>query len=50
VRSEQGAILIHVALALTVLAALSIFVIDYGVLWVSRRVTPTPAAAGRPRL
>ncbi len=35
-RSEQGAIVLHVALALLALLAFGAFVVDYGVLWVSR--------------
>ena len=34
--SERGAVLVQVAIALLGLTALSAFVIDYGVLWVSR--------------
>lgn len=34
--SERGAALVHVALALIALMSVSTFVIDYGVLWVSR--------------
>ncbi len=36
-RSERGAVLVHVAIALVGLMAFSTFVIDYGVMWVARR-------------
>ncbi len=45
-RSERGAILIHVAIALLVLIALSAFVLDYGVMWASRGQAQTAADAG----
>jgi len=45
-RSERGAILVQVAIALVGLTALSAFVIDYGVLWVSRRQAQNSADAG----
>ena len=45
-RNEQGAITIHVAIALIALLAFSSFVIDYGVLWVSRRQAQNAADAG----
>jgi Putative Flp pilus-assembly TadE/G-like len=45
VRSERGAVLVHVAIALVGLIALSAFVIDYGVLWVSRRQAQNAADA-----
>ena len=35
-RNERGAVLIQVAVALLALLALSSFVFDYGVMWVSR--------------
>jgi Putative Flp pilus-assembly TadE/G-like len=45
VRSERGAVLVQVAIALVGLMALSAFVIDYGVLWVSRRQAQNAADA-----
>jgi Flp pilus assembly protein TadG len=45
-RSERGAILIQVGLAIMVLMALNVFVIDYGVLWVARSQAQTAADAG----
>lgn len=45
-RSESGAILIHVGLAILVLTALSAFVLDYGVMWMSRRQAQNAADAG----
>jgi hypothetical protein len=35
--SERGAVLIHVAFALIALLAFTSFVVDYGIMWVSRR-------------
>jgi hypothetical protein len=46
VTSERGAVLVQVAIALLGLIALSAFVIDYGVLWVSRRQAQNAADAG----
>ena len=43
--SERGAVLVQVAIALVGLIALSAFVIDYGVLWVSRRQAQNSADA-----
>jgi hypothetical protein len=43
--SERGAVLVHVALALLALMALSTFVIDYGVLWTTRRQAQNAADA-----
>lgn len=49
-QSERGAIIIHVAIALIALLAFTSFVIDYGVMWVSRRqaqnVVDSAALAG----
>jgi hypothetical protein len=45
-RSERGAVLVQVAIALVGLIALSAFVIDYGVMWVSRRQAQNAADAG----
>ena len=45
VTSERGAVLVQVAIALVGLMALSAFVIDYGVLWASRRQAQNAADA-----
>src|SRR5687767_117050 len=45
-RSERGAVLVQVAIALVGLTAFSAFVIDYGVMWVSRRQAQNSADAG----
>ena len=49
-RSERGAIIIHVAFALMALLVFTSFIIDYGVMWVSRRqaqnVVDSAALAG----
>src|SRR5262245_29907584 len=45
-KSEGGAIIIHVAFALLALIAFSAFVIDMGVMWVSRRQAQNAADAG----
>ena len=45
-RSEGGAILIQVAVGIVVLIALSMFVFDYGVMWVGRRQAQNAADAG----
>ena len=44
--SERGAILIQVAVAILVLSAFAMFVVDYGVLWVSRNQAQNAADAG----
>ena len=44
--SERGAILVQVAISLLVLMGLSTFVIDYGVLWLSRGQAQDAADAG----
>lgn len=44
--SEQGAVLIQVAIALLGLVAFTAFVVDYGVMWVSRGQVQTSADAG----
>ena len=44
--SERGAILIQVALASLVLIAFTAFVVDYGILWVSRNAAQNSADAG----
>ena len=43
---ERGAILIQVAVAIIVLIAFTMFVVDYGILWVSRRQAQNAADAG----
>ena len=45
-RSERGAVIIQVAIALLGLTAFSAFVFDYGVLWVSRGQAQNSADAG----
>jgi Flp pilus assembly protein TadG len=45
-RSEEGAILVQVAVSILVLMALNVFVIDYGVLWVARSQAQNAADAG----
>jgi hypothetical protein len=43
--SQDGAVLIHVAIALLGLVAFSSFVVDYGIMWVSRGQAQTSADA-----
>jgi hypothetical protein len=43
---ERGAVIIHVAFALLALIAFSAFVVDMGVMWVSRRQAQNSADAG----
>src|SRR5688572_4389974 len=45
-RSQCGAVLIHVAIALLGLVAFTAFVVDYGVMWASRGQIQTAADAG----
>ena len=45
-KNERGAIIIHVAIALVALLAFTSFVIDYGVMWVSKRQAQNVADAG----
>ena len=45
-RDDRGAIIIHVAFALLALIAFSAFVVDMGVMWVSRRQAQNAADAG----
>jgi Flp pilus assembly protein TadG len=45
-RSETGAVLVHAALVLIGLMALTTFIVDYGVLWASRRQAQNAADAG----
>jgi hypothetical protein len=45
-RSDTGAVLVHTALVLIGLMALSVFIVDYGVLWASRRQAQNAADAG----
>lgn len=44
--SERGAILVHVAVALLALTAVSAFAVDYGIFYVSRREAQNSADAG----
>src|SRR5688500_13786553 len=44
--SERGAILIQVGVAILVLSAFAMFIVDYGVLWVSRHQAQNSADAG----
>jgi hypothetical protein len=46
VREQRGAVIIHVAIALAALLAFLSIVIDYGVMWVSRRQAQSAADAG----
>ena len=45
-QSEQGVILVFVAIAMVVLIGFTTFVFDYGVLWVSRAEAQNSADAG----
>jgi hypothetical protein len=45
-RNQRGAVIIHVAIALLALLAFTSFVVDYGIMWVSRRQAQTAADAG----
>src|SRR5688572_11625735 len=45
-RSEQGVSLIHVAIAIFVLTGFTVFVLDYGVMWLARRQAQNAADAG----
>ena len=44
--NERGAITIHVAIALIAMLAFTSFVVDYGLMWVSRRQAQNAADAG----
>jgi len=46
IKSPRGAVIIHVAIALFALLAFTTFVIDYGVMWASRRQAQNVADAG----
>ena len=46
IASERGAVIVHVAIALLGLMAMSTFVIDYGVMWTARRQAQNSADAG----
>ena len=48
-RRERGAIAIHAALALIALLAFTSMVIDYGLMWVSRREARNARGCRRPR-
>ena len=43
---ERGAVLVQVAIAILVLTAMATFVVDHGVLWVSRGQAQNAADAG----
>jgi Flp pilus assembly protein TadG len=45
-RCERGAIVVQVSVAMLVLMAFNVFVIDYGVMWISRRQAQNAADAG----
>ena len=45
-RGERGAVLVHTAIVSVVLLGLGAFVIDYGILWVSREQAQNAADAG----
>lgn len=45
-QSERGAVIIHVAIALMALLAFTSIVVDYGIMWVSRRQAQNAADAG----
>lgn len=45
-RSERGAMLIQVAISILVLMAFTVFVVDYGVVWVARAQAQNAADAG----
>ena len=45
-QSENGAILVQVAVGIVVLIALTMFVYDFGVMWVARRQAQNAADAG----
>src|SRR5688572_13931832 len=45
-RSERGAVLVQVAIAILVLVGMATFVVDHGVLWVSRGQAQNAADAG----
>ena len=45
-RSERGAIALHVAIGMVVLIAFLTFVVDYGVMWVGRRMAQNAADGG----
>ena len=46
IRDQRGAALIHVGIAIFVLVGMSAFVLDYGVMWLSRRQAQNAADAG----
>lgn len=46
VRSERGAVFVQVGIAVFVLMSLNVFVLDYGILWMSRRQAQNAADAG----
>jgi hypothetical protein len=46
IRDQRGAALIHVGIAIFVLVGMSAFVLDFGVMWLSRRQAQNAADAG----
>jgi hypothetical protein len=45
-RSDEGAVFVHVGIAAFVLVSFNVFVLDYGMMWVSRRQAQNAADAG----
>ena len=45
-RAEEGAVFVQVGIALFVLMAFNVFVIDYGMMWVARGQAQNAADAG----
>ena len=45
-KSERGAVFVQVGLAVLVLMAFNVFVIDYGIMWVGRHQAQNAADAG----
>ncbi len=45
-RSQEGAVFVQVGIALFVLMAFNVFVLDYGMLWVARGQAQNAADAG----
>ena len=45
-RSEKGAVFVQVGMAVFVLMAFNVFVLDYGIMWMSRRQAQNAADAG----
>jgi len=45
-RSERGAVFVQIAIAIFVLMAFNVFVLDYGIMWIGRRQAQNAADAG----